>query len=318
MHTPSGTRLQARASSGTFSPCACVHPSHVFLLVPCLLCQCETSGPTALYDWVMEAVLSSMGFSRWNLRVEGGWRWLLTEFRKQYSVPLCYANLRYKRVLYITVQYCTALCGVLLYATLLCQPLVQTSSVVKPLHSPVYYCTALYSTVPYHTCPRKVPPPYDGKECDTVLLLSCYFPWQVLAPRDGSGHPNQGLPGAYLRAPVSHHQCQGSRPPGQPAVQAGGEKDQSSTVEYRAVQDPIVQYSTLQVRMISPLQHFSVWQPADHQFSQLLQKEAKPKVAVAPRYSTVLYSAVLYCSAALFGYCRRGCSWKWRRACRSY
>lgn len=56
------------------------------------------SGPvveTLAYDLVLEAAMRGQHFCSRNLRIDGVWKWLLTEFAEYYGVSDSYTRIRY-------------------------------------------------------------------------------------------------------------------------------------------------------------------------------------------------------------------------------
>ena len=52
---------------------------------------------TLAYDLVLEAAMRAQHFSSRNLRIDGLWKWLLTEFADYYGVSDSYTRIRYYR-----------------------------------------------------------------------------------------------------------------------------------------------------------------------------------------------------------------------------
>lgn len=53
-------------------------------------------GETLAYDIVLEVAMRAERFQRRNLRIQGSWQWLLSEFAVYYGVSDAYTKLRYQ------------------------------------------------------------------------------------------------------------------------------------------------------------------------------------------------------------------------------
>lgn len=51
---------------------------------------------TLAYDLLLEAAMRAQKFHARNLRIEGPWKWILTEFAEYYGVSDSYTKLRYR------------------------------------------------------------------------------------------------------------------------------------------------------------------------------------------------------------------------------
>lgn len=50
---------------------------------------------TLAYDLLLEAAMRAQQFHARNLRIDGPWKWILTEFAEYYGVSDSYTKLRY-------------------------------------------------------------------------------------------------------------------------------------------------------------------------------------------------------------------------------
>lgn len=57
-------------------------------------CDAIAVGSTRAYNIVLEVAMRVQQFQRRNLRLEGTWLWLLSEFASYYGVSVSYTKLR--------------------------------------------------------------------------------------------------------------------------------------------------------------------------------------------------------------------------------
>lgn len=74
--------------------CACLCKSNFNLSFLHML-QSAPVVETLAYDLLLEAAMRAQHFHSRNLRLQGPWKWLLTEFADYYGVSDSYTKLRY-------------------------------------------------------------------------------------------------------------------------------------------------------------------------------------------------------------------------------
>jgi hypothetical protein len=75
----------------------------------CRNVQWGAVGETLAYDIVLEVAMRAQRFQRRNLRLQGTWSWLLSEFASYYGVREAYTKLRY----FFSFKFTTSLVFVL-------------------------------------------------------------------------------------------------------------------------------------------------------------------------------------------------------------
>lgn len=72
--------------------CVCVYDENLIFFH--LILQSGSVVETLAYDLLLEAAMRSQHFHSRNLRLQGPWKWLLTEFADYYGVSDSYTKLR--------------------------------------------------------------------------------------------------------------------------------------------------------------------------------------------------------------------------------